>query len=80
MLTTGGEGMPESVTYYQRDGKDYAVFAWDIDDLWWAEERLSAGLRAAHLLDDPLYAQVWEAIKHLEARGNRQRADRGGRR
>lgn len=66
--------MPERVTYYMRDRKEYAVFAWDIDDLWWAEERLSAGLRG-NRLDDPLYAQVWQGIKHLEARGHRRRGE-----
>ncbi len=53
--------MPESVTYYHRDGKDYAVFAYNLLELY--EMTVREG--------DQTPKDVWEAIRHLEGRQRR---------
>lgn len=50
--------MPEPVTYYSRDGKDYAVFAYDLIELY----ALSVSM------GDLTSQDVWDAIRHLEGR------------
>ena len=52
--------MPEPVTYYSRDGKDYAVFAYDLIELY----ALSVWIPASDLASK----DVWEAIRHLQGR------------
>ena len=48
----------EAVTYYHRDGRDYAVFAYNLLELY--EMAVREG--------DLTPKQVWDAIRHLEMR------------
>lgn len=61
--------MPEPLTYYNRDGKDYAVFAYDLAELY----ALSVWIP----LSDAASRDVWEAIQHLQGR-KRHAGDEGG--
>lgn len=56
--------MPEPVTYYSRDGKDYAVFPLDIDEL----EALVGYIPVC----DRMRADYVEALAHLAGRRERQ--------
>ncbi len=58
--------MPESVTYYHRDGKDYAVLLLEIDEL----EAL-LGYIPDH---DRMREDYVEALAHLVGRRDRQKA------
>lgn len=66
--------MPESVTYYHRDGKDYAVFAYDLDTLHVLLAYLEEVQNFATLIDptlqsyDDMRHDVNVAIAHLAMR------------